>query len=458
SLSAAVVAVAVALAGYTALFAPRIRRNPARVAGAAALLLGAMAAACFGSVADPAIMTLTAICPTVFAAVILAVSYDQRVALAFGALHGVLVCVALGQGIGTFATIITGVGTAVWNLREIRGRHDLFRAGINIGLALALATALVGFIDRPINDHVLRETVVDAMFAAAGGLVIGGVTLFILPAIERWFDVVTGMTLIELRDSKHPLLRELLQRAPGTYNHSLTVASIAEAAADAVGANGLLTYVGALYHDVGKMNKPEYFVENQRGGVNKHDKLTPAMSLLVIVGHVKDGMELAREFGLPRQIQHFIESHHGTTLVEYFFQRAQQRALEQARVSAAGRPAGEESEVDDPLATDNAYVPDEFEYRYPGPRPRSREAAIVMLADAVESTARSLAEPTPARIETVVRTLANRRLMDGQFDECDMTLKDLAKITESLAKSVTAFYHGRVMYKSTADLARQRAS
>ncbi|HLO42294.1 MAG TPA: HDIG domain-containing protein, partial [Phycisphaerales bacterium] len=459
SLSAAVVAIAGALAGYTALFATRIRRNPARIAGAAGILLGTLAIACFGSAAEPSIMAVTAVCPTVFAAVIFAVTYDQRVALAFGALHGVLVCVGLDQGVGTFATIVTGVGTAVWNLKEIRGRDDLFKTGMYVGLSLALATALVGFIDRPINDQVLRETLVDAMFAAAGGLVIGGVTLFILPAIERWFDVVTGMTLIELRDSKHPLLRELLQRAPGTYNHSLTVASIAEAAADAMGANGLLTYVGAMYHDIGKMNKPEYFVENQRGGINKHDKLTPAMSLLVIVGHVKDGMELAREFGLPRQIQHFIESHHGTTLVEYFFQRAQQQAMEEARRQAGidGRVAGEDGEVDDPLPPDPAYIPDEFEYRYPGPKPRTREAAILMLADAVESTARSLAEPTPARIETVVRTLANRRLMDGQFDECDITLKDLAMMTESIAKSVTAFYHGRVMYKSTSDLAKARA-
>ncbi|MCG3121707.1 MAG: hypothetical protein GIKADHBN_00077 [Phycisphaerales bacterium] len=453
SLGAAVLAIAAALGGYTALFAPRIRRNPARVAGAAGILLGTLAAAVFGSAADPTLMAVTAVCPTVFAAVIFAVTYDQRVALAFGTLHGVLVCVALDQGVGTFATIVTGVGVAVWNLKEIRGRDDLFRTGLYVGLSLALATALVGFIDRPINDQVLKETLVDALFAAAGGLVIGGVTLFILPAIERWFDVVTGMTLIELRDSKHPLLRELLQRAPGTYNHSLTVASIAEAAADAIGANGLLTYVGALYHDVGKMNKPEYFVENQRGGVNKHDKLTPAMSLLVIVGHVKDGMELAREFGLPRQIQHFIESHHGTTLVEYFFQRAQEQALAQAR----REKAGEEGEVDDALPPDPAYVPDEFEYRYPGPKPRTREAAIVMLSDAIESTTRTLAEPTPARIETVVGTLANRRLLDGQFDECDITLKDLARITESIAKSVTSFYHGRVMYKSTSDMTKARA-
>ncbi len=459
SLAAAVVAIAGALAGYTALFCPRIRRNPARIAGAAGILLGTLAVASFASVADPSLTAVTAVCPTVFAAVIFAVTYDQRVALAFGALHGVMVCVALDQGVGTFATIVTGVGTAVWNLKEIRGRNDLFRTGIIVGAALAIATALVGFIDRPINDQVLRETLVDSMLAAGGALVVGGVTLFILPSIERWFDVVTGMTLIELRDSKHPLLRELLQRAPGTYNHSLTVASIAEAAADAVGANGLLTYVGALYHDVGKMNKPEYFVENQRGGVNKHDKLSPAMSLLVIVGHVKDGMELAREFGLPRQIQHFIESHHGTTLVEYFFQRAQQRAMDEARLIAEkSGPAGEEGEIDDALPPDPAYVPDEFEYRYPGPKPRTREAAIVMLADSIESTARTLAEPTPARIETVVRTLSNRRLMDGQFDECDITLKDLNRITESIAKSVTAFYHGRVTYKSTAELTRTRAS
>jgi putative nucleotidyltransferase with HDIG domain len=237
------------------------------------------------------------------------------------------------------------------------------------------------------------------------------------------------------------LLRELQQRAPGTYNHSLNVAAIGEAATDAVGGDSLLTYVGALYHDIGKMNKPEYFVENQTGGPNRHDKLSPAMSLLVIVGHVKDGLELAREFGLPRPVQHFIESHHGTTLVEYFYHRAMRQATESE--------PGHEPET--------AHVPDEFEYRYPGPRPRTVEAAIVMLSDAIESATRTLAEPTPSRIDALVRSMANKRLLDGQFDDCEMTLRDLNLIVESIAKSLTAIYHGRITYQGTPVAEQKRA-
>jgi putative nucleotidyltransferase with HDIG domain len=262
-----------------------------------------------------------------------------------------------------------------------------------------------------------------------GGLAIGVLTLALLPAIERSFEVTTGMTLIELRDPKQPLLRQLQQRAPGTYNHSLNVASIAEAAADAIKADPLLTYVGALYHDIGKMNKPEYFVENQAGGPNKHDKLSPAMSLLVIVGHVKDGMALAEEHHLPQSLRHFIEAHHGATLVEYFYNRARQQAERKG-------------EADEP--------PEEIEYRYPGPKPRTKEVAILMLADAVESATRSMAEPTPSRIDALVRALANKRLMDGQFDECELTLRELQTIVESISKTVASIYHGRVLYPTQA--------
>ncbi len=219
---------------------------------------------------------------------------------------------------------------------------------------------------------------------------------------------------------------------PPTPNPESTRPRPLHAAAEAINADSLLTYVGALYHDVGKMNKPEYFVENQQGGPNRHDRLSPAMSLLIVVGHVKDGMELAREFRLPPRIQHFIESHHGTTLVEYFYHRARQQAL--ARAAIEGEDDAESA------------VPDDFEYRYPGPRPRTREAAILMIADASESAARSIGEPTPAKIESLVREIANRRLRDGQFDDCELTLKDLAAIVESISRSLISMHHARVQY------------
>ncbi|MFM7741824.1 MAG: HDIG domain-containing metalloprotein, partial [Planctomycetota bacterium] len=257
--------------------------------------------------------------------------------------------------------------------------------------------------------------------AAAAGLIMTA----LLPFFERWFDFQTDINLLELSDPNHPLLKQLIQRAPGTYNHSINVASIAEAAAESVGANGLLCRVGAYFHDIGKMRKPEYFVENQQGGENKHDDLNPTMSTIVIISHVKDGIELARLHHLPRRIVDLIEQHHGTTLVEYFFHRASQSAAED-------------------------YRPTESDFRYPGPKPQTVEAAIVMLADAVEGASRTLREPTPHRIESIVGELTKRRMDDGQFDDCPITLQQLHLIQDSLIKSLNAMFHARVKYPEQA--------
>ncbi len=423
----AVVAIAGAMGGYLALFCPKIRRNPQRVAGLAALLLGGMIVSCLGTVIAPAAGVMISVMPTVLASIVLAIVYDRRVALAIGVLQATLVGIALDQPVSGFAVAVTGIGTAAVHLKELRDRRSIVRVSVWCALGLAVATLLVRLVDRPIVTRTLVETCWDSLQGALAGLVTGGITMFVLPFVERAFGVTTGMTLIELRDPKHPLLKQLQQRAPGTYNHSLNVATIAEGAADAIGADSLLTYVGGLYHDIGKMNKPEYFVENQSGGPNKHDKLSPAMSLLVIVGHVKDGIEMAKEFGLPRAVHPFIEQHHGTTLVEYFFHRAKKKAEAEGQGEAEVR---------------------EIEYRYPGPRPQIKEVAILMLADAVEGATRALSEPTPARIESLVDKLAESRLTDGQFDECDLTLRDLRQICDSISRTVASIYHGRVSYPS----------
>lgn len=428
-LSASAITVTLALVGYVAIFCPRIRVNASRMTGIAVLLSVPLALACVVTATSPAIAAASATAPTLLVAILVTIGYDRRSALAFGLLHGLLVCVALRQSVGTLAVMITGIACIVWTLKEIRDRNTLFRMSVFTAAGVGGATGIVSLIERPMVDAVVSEVIVDCAIAGGGALLTGGLTLFVLPAIERAFNVTTGLTLIELRDPKQPLLKELQQRAPGTYNHSLTVASIAEAAAEAIGADSLLTYVGALYHDVGKMNKPEYFVENQAGGPNRHDKLSPAMSLLVVVGHVKDGMELAREYRIPRSLQHFIESHHGTTLVEYFFHRAKQQAL-----AAAGGDA------------DEAQMPNEFEYRYPGPRPRTREAAILMVCDATESAARAMSDPTPGKLDTLVRAIAEKRLADGQFDDCELTLKDLHAIVESVSRTLAGMYHARVAY------------
>lgn len=424
--------IASAIAAYLGMFCERVRHNPERMAAIAVLLAGAFAVATWGTVVQPTGMAIFTTAPTAFAAIILAIVYDRRIGTAVGALLALMVCFALRLPISTGTTILAGIAIAAWNLAEIRDRRSIVRMSLWTAGGLASVMLLLGMADRPVVPGSFVETLWDAAMAGAAGLLAGGVTMFILPTIERAFDVTTGMTLIELRDPKHQLLRQLQQKAPGTYNHSLNVATIAESAADAIGADSLLTYVGGLYHDIGKMNKPEYFVENQSGGPNKHDKLSPAMSLLVIVGHVKDGVELAREFSLPRSIQHFIEAHHGTTLVEYFYHRAKSKV--EAEKALTG---GEAREAD---------TPKEITYRYPGPKPQTKEVAILMLADAVEGATRTLAEPTPSRIDALVRDLANKRLMDGQFDECDLTLKDVKTIVDSISKTVASIYHGRIAY------------
>jgi putative nucleotidyltransferase with HDIG domain len=426
--------VTAALAGYVALFCPRIRTSPARMVWVAALLAGALGVACLGTAVAPGLAAVTVTVPSILVAILVCIAYERRSALAFALLQGLLACVALRAGIGPMIVIITGVACVVSTLREIRDRNSLVRTSVVAMVGTSLATFVVGILDRPLVPGIFAEIAQDSVLAGLGVLSVGAVTLLALPLVERFANVTTGLSLLDLRDPKQPLLRELQLRAPGTYNHSLSVASIAEAAAEAVGADPLLTYVGALYHDIGKMNKPEYFVENQFGGPNKHDKLAPAMSLMVVVGHVKDGMELARDFNLPRSVRHFIESHHGTTLVEYFYHRARHRAAAEADNGHRGEQ--------------HVAMPNEFDYRYPGPKPHTKEAAILMLADAVESATRSLSDPTPSRIEALVRALAHKRLLDGQFDESDLTLRDLSRIVDSIARTIASMYHGRIAYPS----------
>jgi len=249
----------------------------------------------------------------------------------------------------------------------------------------------------------------------------------VLPFIERAFSIATALTLLEWRDSRNPLLQLLAQEAPGTYNHSLVLSNLAESACEAIGANGLLTQVGALFHDIGKVHKAEYFAENQEGRINRHDNLAPTMSLLIILAHVKDGMEMAKEYKLPRVLHHFIEEHHGTTVVRYFHHAASEK---QPRI-ASGKHDRE--------------VP-EAEFRYAGPKPSSRESAVLMLCDAVEGAVRSLPDPTPGRIESIVHQIVTDRLNDGQFDHCDITLRQIRQVEDSLVKSLCSIYHGRVAY------------
>jgi len=409
---------------YFFAYCPRLVRNPMRGGAITLLLLLCLAASVFTSALWPEFTIGALTFPVIFAAVVLAIAYDQRFALALGGALSLLVVMSLRLPLEFALIVMAGVGVAVMQLREIRNRSKLVIVGIYAGLAMAAAAAIVGVATRPVQLPGIPWLIfVDAASAFFAGFFTGLLVQGILPLIERAFNVTTAMTLRELNDASHPLLKRVAQEAPGTYQHSLRIADMAEAAADAIGADGLLCRVGAMFHDIGKTNKPMYFIENQGGGPNKHANLSPAMSLLIIVGHVKDGVEMAREFGLPPVIRHFVESHHGTTLVEYFYHEAKKQTQEQ----------------DQP-------TPSEFEFRYPGPKPKTREAAIMMICDAVEGAARAMDEPNTSRLETLVKNMANKRLMDGQFDDCDMTLQDLSCIEKAIIKSLCAMYHSRIKY------------
>ena len=350
-----------------------------------------------------------------------AIAYQQELALLLSACVTLLTVVVIGMELSQALVLMATVTGAILVLRQVRTRGKLLSVG-SIAAAVALMTTLgVGTLQGQMWAPLLRE----GFWLALWSVVAGSLMTVLLPAVEKVFGVQTDLSLIELGDPAHPLLQELIRRAPGTYNHSITVASLAEAAAESIGARGLLVRVGAYFHDIGKMLKPGYFVENQGQGDNRHDSLVPAMSTLVIIAHVKDGADLARQNKLPKSIIDFIQQHHGTTLVEYFYKQASERKKDE------GEDGGEV---------------DESSFRYPGPKPQTKESGVLMLADAVESATRALKEPTPARIEAIVEQLSMKRLLDGQFDECGLTLQELQKVGESLVKSLTAVYHGRVKY------------
>jgi cyclic-di-AMP phosphodiesterase PgpH len=416
-----VLVLTVAMCVYVGTYQPRIVANRVRGAAIAALLLSMLLVAQVAALGTMPLLVF-GVAPTLLVAMILTIAYDQRFALGIATLHAILVTAALDQTSEFFLVVWVGVTTSCFLLDDVRTRSKLVEVGGLTALAMMAVAAALGAMLLEPWQVIWRN----ALYVGAAGIGVGFVVLGILPFLEKVFKMTTSMTLLELADASHPLLRRLQVEAPGTYNHSLQVATLAESAAEAIGADSLLCRVGGYYHDVGKIHKAEYFCENQFDGRNRHINLTPNVSLLIIVAHVKDGVELAREYKLPKVLLPFIQQHHGTTLVEYFYHQACQRD-------------GEEG----PGVSDT-------QFRYPGPKPRSRETAILMCADAVESATRAMTDPNPSRIETLVHELVMRRLLDGQFDESDMTFAELELVEKSLAKTLLGIYHGRLAYPSTA--------
>lgn len=378
------------------------------------VVLIALAAAVICSIPWPGAGFLV---PVSLGTMLVAVLVDARLsalsAVVFGALTGLI---AGGSFPVTAAATISGLA-GTFCVTRISERSDLMRAGTVVGAAGALAIAAIG--------PAAGDPSISAFWylGLINGVLSTVATIGFLPFFENLFRMTSSIRLLELSNPTQPLLRRLLVEAPGTYHHSIIVGNLAEAAADAVGADSLLVRVGSYYHDVGKMKRPYFFVENQLMQDNPHDKIAPTLSTLVITSHVKDGVELASRYRLPEAIVDIIREHHGTSLVPYFYHKA----------TDGGREEGV----------------DEKDFRYPGPKPQSKEAAIVMLADSVEAAVRSLARPTPGRIEGLVRKIMKERLADGQFDECDLTLKDLDGVARAFVRVLTGIFHARIEYPET---------
>lgn len=309
------------------------------------------------------------------------------------------------------------------NLAHFRRRSAYFKAGCSVTLAMLPFALSAGFVGTNLlsTDGLIR------VFAVlVSGILCTFIAAGVTPLIEHLGGYVTDMRLIEMATLDHPLLKDLSVQAPGTWNHSMVMGMMGEAAASQIDANTVLTRVGAYFHDIGKIKKPLYFVENQAAGENRHDKLSPSMSALIIRSHVKDGVELARLHKLPKAIEDMIPQHHGTSMIEYFYNKAV-------------KEAGENAEIDKSL------------YSYPGPKPQTREAGILMLADGIEASARTLSEPTPDRIQGLVQKMINKIFSSGELNECDLTLKDLHEIAKCFTRVLTGIYHQRVAYAEPAE-------
>jgi putative nucleotidyltransferase with HDIG domain len=329
--------------------------------------------------------------------------------------------------------------TAVYLTLQVRRRSRLIRAGFGVGVAiwaLSLTFGLIGPIDffsQGGNDW--KMIGIQSAFAIGNGILTATIVGGILPILEHLFQITTDISWLEASDLNHPLLRRMTIEAPGTYHHSLVVANLAESAAEAIGANATLCRVCSYFHDVGKLVKPDYYTENMNFERNPHDDLAPTMSALIIIAHVKEGVDLALKHGLNRRIVDIIQEHHGTSLVYYFYKRA----LQQQEDARTGGKIMNLREGDVPEVREETF-------RYSGPKPQTKESAIISLADMVESASRSLEKPTPQKIEQLVTELIGQRIADGQLVECDLTLADLNMIAERFRFTLMTMLHTRIAY------------
>jgi len=352
--------------------------------------------------------------------ILIRVVMNSEVAIIFSMVISLMAAIIMNNSLYFGIYSLVGCIVGAQAVRYCKYRVTLIKAGFLVGMVNALMVLIFMIITGDIYD--LDLVGFSLLFGLIGGILSGVMVTGVTPIVESLFGYTTNFKLLELASLDHPLLKELITQSPGTYHHSWIIGNLVETAAERINANSLLARVSALYHDIGKMKKPQYFFENQKGGKNPHDKLAPSLSALILIGHVKDGMELAKEYNLGKNITDIIPQHHGTRLIRFFYQKAKDQ---------------EDPEV---------HSVNEKDFRYPGPKPQTKEAGLVMLADAVEAASRTIQEPTPARIQTVVKKIIGEIFLDGQLDECELTLKDLNEIANSFNRILNGIFHSRIDY------------
>jgi putative nucleotidyltransferase with HDIG domain len=368
--------------------------------------------------------------PVAVATILATILFDSEVGIMMSVAVSLLVVTLIpGESVRLGLIYFLGGGMGALTVGKVRHRKEFYRSMFSVPLTMVLAVAAThDWLSGP-SMSVLGK---DMFIAALNGFFCPIIAIGLLPLLESVFKVATDITLLELSDLNNPLLKEVAVKAPGTFSSVLMVGALAEAAAERIGANPLLARVGSYYHDIGKSVIPEYFIENQYGGENPHDRLSPHMSALVIASHVKEGYELGLRYGLPEAILDIIRQHHGTSLMASIYHKAQEKA------------------GDDTV--------DESAFRYPGPKPQTREAGIVMLADLVEAASRSLSERTPGRLKNLINTIIEKRFLEGELDECDLTLKDLHLCQEAFLPVLVGSYHGRIEYPWQKEARESQAS
>ncbi len=357
------------------------------------------------------------IIPIACAPILMTVFLDSKISIVINSLNLLFVTVIVGFDpqvilIGIVSTIVSST-----TLKKISQRNDILYSTVYVAAAVAVVILSSGIL----LSNNIKQILLDVILAVFGAFISGILAMGLLPFLESSFSLVTNMKLLELSNPNNPLLKRLLMEAPGTYHHSVMVANLAEVAAEEVGANPMLVRVGAYYHDVGKIKRPFFFGENQLGGTNPHDKISPTLSTTIIISHVKDGLELAKEYDIPKVVSDMIVQHHGTTLVKYFYYTLKNS-----------------SENPDEIR--------EEDFRYPGPKPQSKEAAIIMMADSVEAAVRSIQEPTLEKIEDMVNNIVKDKMNSNQLNECDLTFRELEVIKACFLRVLKGIYHHRIEY------------